>query len=96
MKSSYHIDPSKYSLNKFKSDLISRKLIPSRQPLKTGLDEKFSKFQALGWENLFDFKNALKNKKILIIKLSLGLIGEENSYLLGSLFLSKIKRTSTF
>jgi hypothetical protein len=63
MKSSYHFDPTKYSLKKFKSDLISRKLIPSRQPLKTGLDEKFCTFQDLGWENLADFKNALNNKK---------------------------------
>lgn len=37
-----------------------------------------------------DFEYILENKKILLIKLSHGLIGAENSYLLGSLLLSKI------
>lgn len=41
-----------------------------------------------------DFKEAVENKKIIIIKLSLGLIGEDNSYLLGSLFLSKINQVA--
>lgn len=37
-----------------------------------------------------DFKKALEQKKILLIKLSQGLIGEDNSYLLASIFLSKL------
>lgn len=37
-----------------------------------------------------DFNDVLKEKKILLVKLSQGLIGEENSYLLGTLILSKI------
>jgi len=37
-----------------------------------------------------DFNEVLNGKKILLIKLSQGLIGEENSYLLGTLILSKI------
>jgi len=37
-----------------------------------------------------DFNEVLAQKKIVLVKLSQGLIGEENSYLLGSLILSKI------
>ena len=37
-----------------------------------------------------DFENILDSQKILFIKLSQGLIGTENSYLLGTFFVSKI------
>jgi len=37
-----------------------------------------------------DFNEVINNRKILLVKLSQGLIGEENSYLLGTLILSKI------
>lgn len=37
-----------------------------------------------------DFNDVLRERKILLVKLSQGLIGEENSYLLGTLILSKI------
>lgn len=37
-----------------------------------------------------DFNTVINDKKILLVKLSQGLIGEENSYLLGTLILSKI------
>ncbi len=37
-----------------------------------------------------DFENILDTQKILLIKLSQGLIGTENSYLLGTFFVSKI------
>ncbi|MFY0602761.1 MAG: ATP-binding protein [Flavobacteriaceae bacterium] len=39
-----------------------------------------------------DFKECIKKKKIVLIKLSQGLIGEENSFLLGSIFLSKFNQ----
>jgi hypothetical protein len=38
-------------------------LIPSRQPLKIGLDENFKLLQEQGWENLADLKDALKSKE---------------------------------
>jgi hypothetical protein len=41
-----------------------------------------------------DFRACIEEKKILLIKLSQGLIGEENSYLLGSLFLSKFNQVA--
>jgi hypothetical protein len=37
-----------------------------------------------------DFNEVINDRKILLVKLSQGLIGEENSYLLGTLILSKI------
>ncbi len=40
------------------------------------------------------FKECIDEKKIVLIKLSQGLIGEENSYLLGSLFLSKFNQAA--
>lgn len=37
-----------------------------------------------------DFENLLDSKKIVLVKLSQGLIGAENSYLLGTFFVSKV------
>ncbi len=41
-----------------------------------------------------DFHKAIEKKKIILFKLSIGLIGEENAYLLGSLFLSKLNQVA--
>lgn len=41
-----------------------------------------------------NFKACLESNKIILIKLSQGLIGTENSYLLGSLFLSKLHQAA--
>ena len=41
-----------------------------------------------------DFENIMDSKKILLIKLSQGLIGTENSYLLGTFFVSKIYQSA--
>lgn len=41
-----------------------------------------------------DFENVLDTKKILLIKLSQGLIGTENSYLLGTFIVSKIHQAA--
>jgi len=41
-----------------------------------------------------DFAKAMQEKKIILIKLSQGLIGEENSYLLASLFLAKLLQSA--
>lgn len=45
-------------------------------------------------KNGIDFSNVLQSKKILLVKLSQGLIGVENSYLLGSLILSKLHQAA--
>jgi Type IV secretion-system coupling protein DNA-binding domain len=41
-----------------------------------------------------DFRKVMDNKKVLLIKLSQGLIGEENAYLLGTLLVSKLYQTA--
>lgn len=41
-----------------------------------------------------DFNDILARKKILLIKLAQGLIGEENSYLLGTLFVAKLHQAA--
>ncbi|MFD1063695.1 type IV secretory system conjugative DNA transfer family protein [Winogradskyella litorisediminis] len=41
-----------------------------------------------------DFRACIEEKKIVLIKLSQGLIGEENSFLLGSMFLSKFNQVA--
>ena len=44
----------------------------------------------LSQKNGLDFNEVINERRILLVKLSQGLIGEENSYLLGTLILSKI------
>ena len=48
----------------------------------------------VGQKRSINFEDTMDNKKILLIKLSQGLIGTENSYLLGSLFVTKIYQTA--
>ena len=63
MAASYHIDTSEYSLQKMKEDLLSRDLIPSRLPLKEGLESNFQILKGEGIQTLGDLISALKNKK---------------------------------
>lgn len=62
MAVSYHIDPSKYSLRELKKDLLSRDLIPSRRPLKEGLETNLQILERNGIKTLGDLITALKNK----------------------------------
>ena len=63
MAASYHIDTSEYSLQEMKEDLLSRDLIPSRLPLKEGLESNFQILEGEGIQTLGDLISALKNKK---------------------------------
>jgi len=62
MKASYHINPSNYSLQKLKEDLLSRDLIPSRKSLKEDLEIRFQLLEENGIQTLEDLITALKNK----------------------------------
>jgi hypothetical protein len=62
MKDYYHIDTETYSLQKFKSDIGARDLIPSRVSLKDELDERFEILQNNGLTNLKELIDALKTK----------------------------------
>ncbi len=45
-------------------------------------------------ENKIDFRKVMDERKILLVKLSQGAIGEENSHLLGTLIVSKLYQTA--
>lgn len=45
-------------------------------------------------DNKIDFRKVMDERKILLVKLSQGLIGEENSHLLGTLLVSKLYQTA--
>ena len=45
-------------------------------------------------DNKIDFRRVMDERKILLVKLSQGLIGEENSHLLGTLLMSKLYQTA--
>ena len=62
MKAHYHIDLEKYSSQKFKHNLESRDMIPSRVSLKEDLDDRFSVLENAGITNLKELITALKTK----------------------------------
>jgi len=63
MEIQYHIDPSSFSLQKLKDNLLSRELIPSRTSLKVDLDKRFKILEDMEISNLLDIINTLKSKK---------------------------------
>ena len=63
MGSRYHINIEDYSLGKFKANLRSRDMIPSRVSLKDALDERFSIMEKAGTTNLKELTDTLKTKQ---------------------------------
>jgi predicted flap endonuclease-1-like 5' DNA nuclease len=62
MGNQYHINLEKYSLQKFKHDLDSRDMIPSRVSLKDNLDERFKILDDYGITNLKELIDSMKTK----------------------------------
>jgi len=62
MANRYHINIEKYSLQKFKKNLESRDVIPSRVSLKDELDERFKILEINSITNLKELIDALKTK----------------------------------
>lgn len=58
--------------------------------LDTFLRHKLLRHIVCQKENKIDFRRIMDERKILLVKLSQGAIGEENSYLLGTLLMSKL------
>jgi predicted flap endonuclease-1-like 5' DNA nuclease len=58
----YHIDLEKYTLKKFKHNLETRDMIPSRVSLKDNLDERFQVLENAGIINLQELLDVLKTK----------------------------------
>jgi hypothetical protein len=63
--------------------------------LDTFLRPKVIRHMVSQKENRLDFAAIMNGRKILLAKLSRGLIGEENSYLLGTLIVSKLNQIAT-
>lgn len=62
MGNQYHIDLEKYCLQKFKQNLNSRDMIPSRVSLKDHLDARFNILEGYGISNLKELIDALKTR----------------------------------
>lgn len=67
-------------------------------PLLTRLDtflrSKLIRHIVSAKENKLDFRRMMDERKVLLVRLSLGSIGEENAYLLGSLLVSKLHQAT--
>jgi len=62
--------------------------------LDTFLRQKLVRNIVCQKEKTLNFRNIIDTNKIFLAKLSLGIIGEQNSYLLGSLLLAKLQQTA--
>ena len=62
MEKQYHINLEKYTLQKFKNNLKSRDMLPSRVSLKEELDERFKILESSGIRNLKELIEKLKTK----------------------------------
>jgi excisionase family DNA binding protein len=63
--------------------------------LDTFLRPKVIRYMVSQKEDRLDFAEIMNGRKILLAKLAQGLIGEENSYLLGTLLVSKLNQIAT-
>jgi predicted DNA-binding transcriptional regulator AlpA len=63
--------------------------------LDTFLRPKVIRYMISQKENRIDFAEIMNGRKILLAKLAQGLIGEENSYLLGTLVVAKLNQIAT-
>lgn len=62
--------------------------------LNTFLRQKSVRYMVSQRENKLDMRSIMDEKRILLVKLSHGLIGEENAHLLGSLLVSELARAA--
>jgi len=73
--------------------MVKKGIAPLLTRIDTFLRPKLIRYMLVQNEGV-DFAECIKKKKIVLLKLSQGLIGEENSFLLGSLFLSKFNQAA--
>lgn len=72
----------------------NRSIGPITTRLQTFLSPKPIRSMVSQGENKLDFTEIMDDGKIFLARLPQGLIGEENAYLLGSLFVSKFQQTA--
>ena len=86
-------DPSIHYYWQHEYSHIKKRIAPLLTRIDTFLRPKIVRYM-LAQKGGIDFRKCIDEKNIVLIKLSQGLIGEENSYLLGSLFLSKFNQVA--
>ncbi|NVK52476.1 MAG: ATP-binding protein [Flavobacteriaceae bacterium] len=86
-------DPSIHYYWNNEYSYLKKRIAPLLTRIDTFLRPKIVRYM-LAQKNGIDFRECIDKKKIVLIKLSQGLIGEDNSYLLGSLFLSKFNQVA--
>ncbi|MFY0630012.1 MAG: type IV secretion system DNA-binding domain-containing protein [Flavobacteriaceae bacterium] len=86
-------DPSLHYYWNNEYGFVKKRIAPLLTRLDTFLRPKIIRYM-LAQKNGIDLKECIEEKKIVLFKLPQGLIGEENSHLLGSLLLSKINQVT--
>lgn len=86
-------DPSIHYYWNNEYSYLKKRISPLLTRIDTFLRPKIIRYM-LAQKQGIDFRKCIDEKKIVLIKLSQGLIGEDNSYLLGSLFLSKFNQVA--
>lgn len=81
-------DPSIHYYWEHEYYMAKKRIAPLLTRIDTFLRPKIIRYMMSQTEGI-DISQCIEDEKIVLIKLSQGLIGKENSYLLGSLFLSK-------
>ncbi len=74
--------------------LKGKPFAPLLTRLDTFLRSKLVRHIVSARENRLDFRRMMDERKVLLVRLSLGSIGEENAYLLGSLLVSKLHQAT--
>ncbi len=86
-------DPSLHYYWNNEYPLVRKGIAPLLTRIDTFLRPKLVRYM-LAQNKGVDVANCLNTNKIVLLKLSQGLIGEQNSYLLGSLFLAKFNQSA--
>lgn len=86
-------DPSVHYYWEHEYAMVRKGIAPLLTRIDTFLRPKIIRFM-LAQKSGIDFGECITQKKIILMKLSQGLIGEDNSFILGSLFLSKINQAA--
>ena len=86
-------DPSLHYYWKNEYTMVRKGIAPLLTRIDTFLRPKLIRYM-LAQKKGVDISECLRTNKIVLLKLSQGLIGEQNSYLLGSLFLAKFNQAT--
>ena len=86
-------DPSLHYYWTHEYPMVRKRIAPLLTRIDTFLRPKLVRYMLAQKEGV-DISYCMENNKIVLLKLSQGLIGEQNSYLFGSLFLAKFNQAA--